>query len=790
MPPDRGDPLLCPGLVVDGYELGELLGAGGMGVVYAASHPERGAALALKSLRADLAGDPSQVERFERELSALGRVAHRAIGEVLDAGHLSDGRPYLVMPSLGGRSLRTELDEAGRLSPPAAWRIARELALGLGAAHEAGVIHRDLKPENVLLVSRVGEPPQPVLIDFGLAKLESLGVDEAESLAKLTATGAPIGTPRYMAPEQWWGTAPTEATDQYALGCVLFELLAGRPPFEGTRYPELCEAHLHQAPPSLVSLGVACSAEVDALVSRMLAKEPGERHASLEAVVEAGDAVFGTTDDAAPRSAGAAPATPLATSSQSAHATTTAPALGSSPPPFVSSARLRAVSAFAVALGGLFALGYPGSIGRDPRLWMHSIGLGSYVLVASAVVALALLPRIAARLPKRPSHGPLALALVLAPVAFALLPTLSGWRRVTEATRGLGAEAAFQILHVGYYEVTVTRFLGLGLSLGLALALSLLLARPGASHAAPHGSKSARAFALVSAFVALLAALGIVLAYLDASEASAFAERLARDERIARLVRASAARDWLHQLSPVAALAAIATLWVLRAAPTERVPTSATPHTGPALGIALTGLALLAGTDAYVQHDFALRREAAVAALSEQLSLFAKLSPPVAPPGHRLSTPVPAVALQISRDAIALRGRGLGRIGLLDSSEGRKAILAALREALADPTPGGEGSGVDLSLLVDGRLPVETFGRAALLAFEAGAREAELLLVPRPLDDLPGRAPPEAAQLLSSDFVAWRISLLRPANAHASGAQESVSDFVARELPTEAAPRD
>lgn len=779
MPPDRGDPLLAPGSVVDGYELGELLGTGGMGVVYAARHPARGEALALKTLRAELADDATQLERFEREREALGRVAHRAIGTVVGGGRLSDGRPYFVMPALGGRSLRAELDERGRLPKEEAWPLARELALGLAAAHEAGVVHRDLKPENVLLVPRDGAPPQPVLIDFGLAKLEPLREADAEALAKLTATGAPLGTPRYMAPEQWWGLTPTEATDQYALGCVLFELLAGRPPFDGTRYPELCEAHLHHAPPTLSSLGVDCGAEVDALVLRALAKEPGARHASLQDLVEAGDSAFGAAHAQSRSALGAAPAPPPSTASP--EPAPTSAARGPSP-------RARAVAAFVAGLVVLFALGYPGSIGRDPWLWMHSIGLGSWVLLVAALVALALLPRVAARVARRPSSGPLALALVLAPIAFALLPTLSGWRRVTDATRGLGAEAAFQILHVGYYEVTVTRFLGLGLSLGLALALLVLLSGPGAGRPRRIAPVAARAFALLAALVALLAALGIVLAYLDASEASAFAEGLGREARIAVLVRASGARDWLLQLSPVFALGVFAALWRLGAGSTRALAT--TPHTRPALGVALLGLALLAGTDAYVQRDFAQRREAAVSALSEQLSLFAKLSPPTAPPGHALSAPVPAVALQISREAIALRGRGLGRLGLLDRAEGRATILAALREALATPTPGGEGSGVDLSLLVDGRLPLETLGRVTQLAFEAGARHAELLLVPAPLDELPPRAPPEAAQLLSSDFVAWRIDLRLPSKAHAPGDSQSVSDFVARSLSSEAATRD
>jgi serine/threonine protein kinase len=632
VPPDPGDPLLGPGLELDGYVLGSLIGVGGMGVVYAASHPERGEALALKTLRADLAGDGARVERFEREIGALRRVTHRAIGTVLDAGHLTDGRPYLVMPSLGGRSLRTELDERGRIPPREAWRIVRELALGLRAAHEVGVLHRDIKPENVLLVAREGELRRPVLIDFGLAKLEPQTADDAETIAKLTATGAPIGTPRYMAPEQWWGTAPTEATDQYALGGVLFELLAGRPPFEGTRYPELCEAHLHQTPPSLPSLGVECSAEVDELVLRMLAKEPSERHSSLEAFVEAGDASFGFAGE------GASPS--LAVSST--HSALAEPSRDPPSPLRASSPRLHAAAAFALALGALFTLGYPGSIGRDPRLWMHSIGLGSYVLLASALVALTLLPRIAARLSKHPSYGPLALALVLAPVAFALLPTLSGWRRVTEATRGLGADAAFQILHVGYYEVTVTRFLGLGLTVGLALALAVLLIHP-IDRAPVHTSPpTTRAFVLVTALVALLGALGIALAYLDASEASVFAEALERGERIALLLRADTVRNWLLQLSPIAALLGLVAVWKLRALRPERASVSTKRHTGPALGVAFAGLALLAGTDTYVQRDFALRREASVAALSEQLSLFAKLSPPAAPRGHALSAPVPA----------------------------------------------------------------------------------------------------------------------------------------------------
>src|SRR4051812_48662843 len=276
---EPSDSKLSPGTMVGGYRIERRLGAGGVGTVYAAEEPTIKKRVAIKVLRRSFAEDEAGAARFEREARAANEIRHPGVVDVLALGTLPDGRPYLVMSLLEGRSLREEIQARGRLPPDEAWRIARDIAEALVAAHEAGVIHRDLKPDNVFLerfgAQREGAAPRPRVLDFGIAKFQE--APEGIEPMKLTATGVPIGTPAYMAPEQWWCEGISVKTDQYAFGVMLFEMLAGRAPFASQQFVELVQAHVHQAPPSLADVGVPVAPAIEAFVARLLAKAQDER---------------------------------------------------------------------------------------------------------------------------------------------------------------------------------------------------------------------------------------------------------------------------------------------------------------------------------------------------------------------------------------------------------------------------------------------------------------------------------------------------------------------------------
>lgn len=187
-----------------------------MGTVYAAEEPSIRKRVAIKVLRHGLSDDASIVARFEREARSANDVRHPAIVDVFGFGKLEDGRPYLVMSLLEGRSLSEEIARRGRIPAAEAWTWAREIADALASAHAAGIVHRDLKPDNVFL-ERFGErPARPRLLDLGLVKVlhASDDLDAGAEPMKLTRSGVPIGTPVYMAPEQWWGGEVDARVDQ------------------------------------------------------------------------------------------------------------------------------------------------------------------------------------------------------------------------------------------------------------------------------------------------------------------------------------------------------------------------------------------------------------------------------------------------------------------------------------------------------------------------------------------------------------------------------------------------
>jgi serine/threonine-protein kinase len=264
----------CPTpATIGAYRIDALLGSGGYGVVYRARTPD-GLAVALKQLHAELLTHGEAVGRFEREVSALSRIRHRGVLPLLDVDVGDDGVPFFTMPLLDGCDLRRHLARRGRLAPEEALRVLRPVAAALGAAHEQGIVHRDVKPSNVFL-----EAERVVLLDFGIAKL----LDDAGPA--LTRSRMVIGSPSCLAPEQILGEPVDVRTDVYGLGVLAFQILAGVAPFVHERAAVLRELHVGAAPPPLSSRAPV-PPEVDAVIDRALAKEPGRRQPSVAALVE------------------------------------------------------------------------------------------------------------------------------------------------------------------------------------------------------------------------------------------------------------------------------------------------------------------------------------------------------------------------------------------------------------------------------------------------------------------------------------------------------------------------
>jgi serine/threonine-protein kinase len=288
-PPPAPDGVLSPGTRVGDYVIEEKVGQGGMGSVYRAVHPVIGKYAAIKVLDGALGTEQYNVERFLDEARVVNQIGHPNIVDVFAFGETADGRSYLVMEWLKGETLRNRIDRA-LIDPPAPLQlpeiceILRPLTRALHAAHEKGVIHRDLKPDNVFLVDVHGEVPIVKLLDFGIAKPSS-----TEHRVAKTATGALVGTPLYIAPEQAKGRPIDSAADVYALGGMLFELLCKRPPFVADNAMEIVAKHLMEAPPRPSTL-VPVPRELDDLVIAMLAKEPVQRPL-LAAVMKVLDAV-------------------------------------------------------------------------------------------------------------------------------------------------------------------------------------------------------------------------------------------------------------------------------------------------------------------------------------------------------------------------------------------------------------------------------------------------------------------------------------------------------------------
>jgi eukaryotic-like serine/threonine-protein kinase len=270
------------GSTVGTYTIQRELGRGGMGAVYVGAHSLLGRQAAIKVLLPQLSRDQNIVQRFFNEARAATAIKHPGIVEIYDFGFAADGSAYIVMEMLRGESLADRLRRAGRLAPAVALQLCRQVATALGAAHRIGIVHRDLKPDNIFLVpdEEVAMGERVKLLDFGIAKLVDAG-----QLAR-TSVGAIMGTPYYMAPEQARGAIDLDhRADLYALGCVLYEMLCGRPPFVGDNPAVVMAEHLATAPPPLRAFAPDVPPPLEAIAMRLIAKSPAERHATTDELV-------------------------------------------------------------------------------------------------------------------------------------------------------------------------------------------------------------------------------------------------------------------------------------------------------------------------------------------------------------------------------------------------------------------------------------------------------------------------------------------------------------------------
>jgi serine/threonine-protein kinase len=276
------DPLL--GVELHNLRIEELIGQGGFGAVYRAVHTRLDTPFAIKVLHAQIEEQPDLVARFEREAKASAMLHHPHIIRVSDFGQLEDGRYYLIMDFLRGKSLKESLADKEAFSTERILTIMDALCDALGYIHNQQMIHRDIKPSNIFLSLEPGQQKEHlILIDFGIAALVN---DHS-----LTQPGTRLGTPTYMSPEQAKGQSDEVdgRCDLYAAGIILFQLLTGTPPFVASSHPEMLYKHIHEPPPSLKDIrpDVAWAPKLEAMLQTSLAKEPTERYPDAHAFFDA-----------------------------------------------------------------------------------------------------------------------------------------------------------------------------------------------------------------------------------------------------------------------------------------------------------------------------------------------------------------------------------------------------------------------------------------------------------------------------------------------------------------------
>jgi serine/threonine protein kinase len=273
-------------LLAGRYELQAVVGSGGMSSVYRARDTVLERTVAIKILHEHFSGDPAYVERFRREARALAQLNHPNIVTVIDRGEY-EGRQFIVFEHVEGDNLKELIEREGQLPVDQALGLVHQVARGLAFAHEHGVVHRDVKPHNVL----IDEDGVAKVTDFGIAR-------SLEPADGLTETGTLLGTSEYIAPEQASGHRVDDRSDQYSLAAVLYELLAGEPPYTGQNFMAVALKHLQDPVPSVRDVRPDVSPRLDAIVARALAKRPEDRFPSTDAFMAALEAARADTDSA------------------------------------------------------------------------------------------------------------------------------------------------------------------------------------------------------------------------------------------------------------------------------------------------------------------------------------------------------------------------------------------------------------------------------------------------------------------------------------------------------------
>lgn len=256
------------------YEVLEFIKEGGMGRVYKVKDKKLNATLAIKLLRQELQLEKGALKRFEQEISILEKLTHINIAPVYGVGVTSTGIPFVAMEYLDGKSLEEDLLGDGRMTIERTLDLAIQICEALSHAHAKGIVHRDLKPSNIIITKTSGGAEIAHIIDFGVARLHTVDVRQSQNL---TRTGDVFGSPMYMSPEQCLGIAQDERSDVYSLGCILYEMINGHPPFQGSNAVQTIVQHLNDAPSWKSS-----ASDFQAIVDRCLQKVPDDRYQSVE----------------------------------------------------------------------------------------------------------------------------------------------------------------------------------------------------------------------------------------------------------------------------------------------------------------------------------------------------------------------------------------------------------------------------------------------------------------------------------------------------------------------------
>src|SRR5215475_14372717 len=260
-----------PKFIAGRFRIERKIGTGGMGTVYRATHLGLERPVAVKIIKSEFAGDSEVADRFLREARTMAKLRHSHAAMIFDAGSLPDGRHFIIMEFVEGETLSEALGRQGRFSFEQAVRIATQICDVLGEAHHLGIVHRDLKPSNIILNER-----GVCVLDFGVAKVLASSAESTATHAS-TGSGKLVGTPRYMSPEQCLGQRVGARSDLYSLGVLLYEMLAGRPPFVDPLQSALLVKQATASPPPLPRLRSDVQRPLARAVHSLLAKRPDDR---------------------------------------------------------------------------------------------------------------------------------------------------------------------------------------------------------------------------------------------------------------------------------------------------------------------------------------------------------------------------------------------------------------------------------------------------------------------------------------------------------------------------------